>query len=275
MSISGTGSSTRPAGSLRKGRITKDRSGGCEAATASISASSARASLLITSSAKFSAILPIAACRLRFRCRKRPGRSRRLRSPAVPAQRPVVGPVVPLTASQGSIGRAAWRRPRSGACSDQRSHRQQGAGQGGADRRPERPRGRFQLAARQHAGSEPAPASAGDRVGAQLSARRRRCGPRRPQGATTPRQLPRNARLLGRSAGRRSGERASAGGHLQFFSLTAARPVLGRDPDAVSQPRSAGGLRRRGAAANLALSADRGVPQCHLRSRAGAKTSVS
>ena len=70
--------------------------------------------------------------------------------PGGPAQRPAVGPVIPLTASAAPpVGGADGRRPRAAAAGDARSGREPRAHQGRADHRADRPRRRFRLAARQ------------------------------------------------------------------------------------------------------------------------------
>ena len=92
----GTASSTSRGGLRSKAPITKVRRGACAAATAPSSPSSAPASWRTMSSARSSATSPIAPSR--SRCRSRSSREQGAK-PGGPAQRPAVGPVIPLTAS--------------------------------------------------------------------------------------------------------------------------------------------------------------------------------
>ena len=116
--------------------------------------------------------------------------------PGGPAQRPAVGPVVPLTASQGPseelLGGGARRRVLRPPIPPP-----PGADQGRTDCRPQWTRRRFQLAARQHglrAGSRlrrrprPAPAlsPARRRSGSRRGRRRSKAAQRRPRPITAP-----------------------------------------------------------------------------------------
>ena len=155
-STSGTGSSTRVAGFPRRGPTTKDRPGGCEAATGCISPSSVPASSRTTSSASCNAISPVVAFRSRCRCRRRPDRAP---SRAEPRSDRRPGRWCRSTAS-GKLLRRIARRSHCGARACHRCDRDPCAHQGRADCCAEWTGGRFQLAARKstcaRAGGDPA-----------------------------------------------------------------------------------------------------------------------
>jgi len=148
MSISGTASSTRPAGSRRRGPDYEGQIRRLRAGRRRLFHQVRRAQARPLCRARdraphhqpWHASLP---CRRRFD----PGPQAPSAKPGGPAQRPVVGPVVPLTAPSAEREELIGGGPRRRSRTADRRHRCARADQGRADCRPERAGGRFQLAA--------------------------------------------------------------------------------------------------------------------------------